>query len=145
LGRIVQAASTLVNDRHDAETYDDRDGVSLGRIHIARTLRGDLEGTATAELLTAMTASGSAVYVAFDRIEGTLDGRRGSFVLHHRGIARPDGSFVNDGFVVADSATGELAGLRGTVRIVVAADGTHHLTLDYELEPAKGGRGTGRA
>jgi hypothetical protein len=134
----VQAASTFVNDRHDAETYDDRDGVSLGRIHIARTLRGDLEGTATAELLTAMTASGSAVYVAFDRIEGTLDGRRGSFVLHHRGIARPDGSFVNDGFVVADSATGELAGLRGTVRIVVAADGTHQLTLDYELEPAKG-------
>jgi hypothetical protein len=135
---MAQAASTFVNDRHDAETYDDRDGVTLGRIHIARTFRGDLEGTATAELLTAMTASGSAVYVAFDRIEGTLHGHRGSFVLHHRGIARPDGSFVNDGFVVADSATGELAGLRGTVRIVVAADGTHHLTLDYELEPAKG-------
>ena len=49
----MQAASTLVNDRHDAETYDDRDGVSLGRIHIARTLQGDLEGTATAELLSA--------------------------------------------------------------------------------------------
>jgi hypothetical protein len=65
-------------------------------------------------------------------------GRRGSFVLHHRGIARPDGSFVNDGFVVAGSATGELAGLRGTGRIAVAADGTHHLTLDYELAPTKG-------
>jgi Protein of unknown function (DUF3224) len=138
LGTIVQAASTFVNDSHDAETYDDRDGVSLGRIHITRTFRGDLEGTATAELLTAMTASGSAVYVAFDRIEGTLRGRRGSFVLHHRGIARPDGSFVNDGFVVADSATGELAGLQGTGTIAVAEDGTHHLTLDYELEPTQG-------
>jgi hypothetical protein len=129
---IVQAASTFVNDRHDAETYDDRDGVSLGRIHIARTFRGDLEGTATAELLTAMTATGSAVYVAFDRIEGTLHGRRGSFVLHHRGIAQADGSFGNDGFVGADSATGELTGLRGTATIAVA-DGTHHLTLDYQL------------
>ena len=135
---MVQAASTFVNDRHDAETYDDREGAALGRIHIARTLRGDLEGTATAELLTAMTASGSAVYVAFDRIEGTLHGRRGSFVVHHRGIARADGSFVNDGFVVADSATGELAGLRGTATIVVAADGTHQLTLDYEFEPTQG-------
>jgi hypothetical protein len=134
----VQAASTFVNDRHDGETYDDRDGVSLGRIHIARTFRGDLEGTSTAELLTAMTVSGSAVYVAFDRVEGTLHGRRGSFVLHHRGIAGADGSFVNDGFVVADSATGELAGLRGTVTVVVAADGSHHLMLDYELEPAQG-------
>jgi Protein of unknown function (DUF3224) len=135
---IVRAASTFVNDRHDAETYDDRDGVALGRLHIARTFRGDLEGTATAELLTAMTASGSAVYVAFDRIEGTLHGRRGSFVLHHRGIAGADGSFANDGFVVADSATGELAGLRGTATIAVAADGTHQLTLDYELEPTQG-------
>ena len=57
----MQAASTFVNDRHDAETYDDRDGVSLGRIHIARTLRGDLEGTATAEL-TAPDAPGSYSY-----------------------------------------------------------------------------------
>ena len=134
----VQADSTFVNDRHDAETYDDRAGVALGRIHIARTFRGDLEGTSTAELLTAMTGSGSAVYVAFDRVEGTLHGRRGSFVLHHRGIAGADGSFVNDGFVVADSATGELAGLLGTATLVVAADGTHHLTLNYELEPAQG-------
>jgi Protein of unknown function (DUF3224) len=134
---IVRAASTFVNDRHDAETYSDRDGVSLGRIHIARTFRGDLEGTAMAELLTATTASGSAVYVAFDRVEGTLHGRRGSFVLHHRGIAEPDGSFGNDGFVVADSATGELTGLRGTATIAVADDGTHHLTLDYELEPTR--------
>ena len=132
----VQADSTFVNDRHDAETYDDRDGVALGRIHIARTFRGDLEGTSAAELLTATTASGSAVYAASDRVEGTLHGRRGSFVLYHRGIAGANGSFVNDGFVVADSATGELAGLQGTAMLVVAADGTHHLTLNYELEPA---------
>ena len=78
---------------------------------ITRTFRGDLEGTATAELLTAM--------------------------LHHRGVAGPDGSFVNDGFVVADSATGELAGLGGTATIVAAADGTHHLTLDDDLEPTQ--------
>lgn len=136
----MQAASTFVNDRHDAETYDDRDGVALGRIHITRTLRGDLEGTATAELLTAMATSGSAVYVAFDRIEGSLHGRRGSFVLHHRGIAEADGTFVNDGFVLAGSGTGELAGLRGTATVVADPDGTHHLTLDYELEPTQVGR-----
>jgi hypothetical protein len=138
----VQATSTFVNDRHDAETYDDRGGVALGRIHIARTFRGDLEATATAELLTAMTPSGSAVYVAFDRIEGSLHGRRGSFVLHHRGVASTDGRFVNDGFVVADSGTGDLAGLRGTATIVADAEGTHHLTLDYELEPTEAGEGT---
>ncbi|MFL6272811.1 MAG: DUF3224 domain-containing protein [Actinomycetes bacterium] len=54
---------------------------------------------------------------------------------HRAGVAQADGTFGNDGFVLADSATGELAGLRGTATIAVAADGTHQLTLDYELDP----------
>ena len=130
----MQADSTFANDRYEAETYDERDGSSLGRIHIARTFSGDLEATATAELLTATTAKGSAVYAGFDRIEGALHGRRGSFVLHHRGIASGQGTFQGEGFVVEGSGTGELAGLRGTATIAVDADGTHRLTLEYELD-----------
>jgi uncharacterized protein DUF3224 len=131
----LQAASTFENVVFDAETYDERDGSALGRIHIERTFRGDLEGAATAELLTATTPSGAAVYCAFDRIEGTLHGRRGSFVLHHRGVAGGADAWT-DGFVVADSGTGELAGLSGTATIAVDPDGTHRLSLDYELPGA---------
>lgn len=129
---MTQARATFVNDRYDPETYDDRDGTSLGRIHITRRFEGDLEGEATAELLTATTPDGGAVYVALDRITGKLAGRSGSFVLHHRGIVSSDGAETDAG-IVRGSGTGELRGLSGTGTIAVDEDGTHRLELEYEL------------
>jgi hypothetical protein len=136
---VERAVATFINDRFDAETYDDRDGTALGRIHITRRFEGDLEGEATAELLTATTESGSAVYVAFDRIAGRLHGREGSLVLHHRGVVSPEGADT-EGAVVPQSGTGELVGLRGEATITVDADGTHRLTLEYDLDPPETAR-----
>jgi len=102
---VERADSTFVNDRYDEETYDDRDGTALGRIHITRRFEGDLEGVAAAELLTARTESGR-------------DLGRGAEI---------------DGTVVPDSGAGELEGLRGEATIAVDEDGTHRLSLEYEL------------
>jgi hypothetical protein len=124
--------STFVNHRHDAETYDDREGATLGRVHIERRFEGDLEGEATAELLTATAENGAAVYLALDRISGRLEGREGSFVLQHRGVLSADGAEI-DGAIVPGSGTGELKGIIGKGAITVDEDGTHRLTLEYEL------------
>ena len=132
---MKRADATFVNETYEAETYDDRGATALGKAHLTRRFEGDLEGEATAELLTAMTEGGAAVYVALDRITGRLDGREGSFVLHHRGTVSPAGA-VTDGAVVPDSGTGELRGLRGEGTITVDAHGTHRLTLEYELDDA---------
>jgi hypothetical protein len=121
-----------VNHRHDAETYDERAGATLGRIHIERRFQGDLEGEATAELLTATAENGVAVYLALDRISGRLDGREGSFVLQHRGVLSADRAEI-DGAIVLGSGTGELKGITGQGAITVDEDGTHRLTLEYEL------------
>jgi hypothetical protein len=121
-----------VNHRHDAETYDDREGAVLGRIHIERSFQGDLEGEATAELLTATAKNGAAVYLALDRISGRLEGREGSFVLQHRGVLSADGAEI-DGAIVPGSGTGELRGITGHGSITVDDDGAHRLTLEYEL------------
>jgi hypothetical protein len=129
---VRRAVSTFVNHRHDAETYDDREGATLGRIHIERSFQGDLEGEATAELLTATAENGAAVYLALDRISGRLDGREGSFVLQHRGVLSADGAEI-DGAIVPGSGTGELQGITGQGAITVDDNGTHRLTLDYEL------------
>jgi hypothetical protein len=129
---VRRAVSTFVNHRHDAETYDDSEGAVLGRIHIERSFQGDLEGVATAELLTATAENGAAVYLALDRISGRLDGREGSFVLHHRGLPSADGAEI-DGAIVPGSGTGELKGIAGKGAITVDEDGTHRLTLEYEL------------
>ena len=54
-------------------------GTTLGRFSLDKTFHGDLEATSSGEMLTA----GSSGYVAIERVEGTLGGRRGSFVLQH--------------------------------------------------------------
>ena len=59
---------------------------------------------------------------------GTLDGRAGTFVIQHGATMNPDGSAFQFGNVVPGSGTGELAGLRGTVRMA-----HERATLDYEL------------
>src|SRR5262245_57565857 len=59
---------------------------TLGRLSIEKTYRGDLEGTATGEMLSALTSiKDSAGYVAIERVSGTLQGRKGTFVLQHSG------------------------------------------------------------
>lgn len=64
----------------------------------------------------------------------TLHGRHGSFVLVHRGIMA-EGAQELALTVVPDSATGELAGLSGTMAINIVG-GKHSYDLDYTLRSA---------
>ena len=75
------------------------------------------------------------MYVAVERVTGTLDGRQGSFVLHHRGVmdrGQPNLSVA----VVPDSGTGELAGIAGDFRIILEG-GRHVYEFDYTLPEAE--------
>ena len=116
-------------------TSDSLAGSPLSRFNIAKEFRGDLEGTSRGEMLAAGTGvQGSAGYVAIERVTGTLAGRRGSFVLQHSGtMTRGVPQLVIS--VVPDSGTDELAGLTGTMAILIA-DGKHSYTFDYALPKA---------
>jgi hypothetical protein len=75
-----------------------------------------------------MLASGgppsrSGGYVALEQVTGILNGKRGSFVLLHRGTMN-EGSNQLDVTVVPGSGTGELAGISGTMTIVI--EGAKH-------------------
>ena len=102
---------------------------------IAKSFHGDLEGTSRGEMLAAMTETkGSAGYVAVERVEGTLGGRKGSFLLQHSGLMdRGAPSLVIT--VVPDSGTGELAGIEGTMTIEIT-EGKHFYTFEYRLRDA---------
>lgn len=105
---------------------------TLGRMTIAKTYHGDLEGTGVGEMLTAMTpVKGSAVYVAVERVTGTLQGRRGAFTIHHEGIMTR-GTPALSVRVVPDSGEGDLAGIAGTMKIHVESDG-HSYEFEYTL------------
>jgi hypothetical protein len=108
------------------------DGASLGRMTIDKAYRGDLAGSAKGQMLTALTAvKGSAAYVAMERVDGTLHGRRGSFVLGHRGIITRGEQQLTP-TVVPDSGTDQLTGISGTMQIKIA-DGVHSYAFEYAL------------
>ena len=55
----------------------------VGRMSIDKEFKGDLAGTSKGQMLMASSGSvkDSAGYVAIDLVTGSLDGRKGSFVL----------------------------------------------------------------
>jgi hypothetical protein len=105
---------------------------TLGRFLLVKKFSGDLEARARGQMLSAGTATkGSAGYVAIDHVTGTLNGRKGSFILQHSGSmnrAVPTLTIL----VVPDSGTGELVGLTGTLSINIV-DGTHFYDFLYTL------------
>jgi hypothetical protein len=113
--------------------YDTSDGISLGRALVDKQFVGDLEATSQLQMLGARTkVAGSAGYVGIERVVGTLHGRSGSFVLQHSGQMKRGQSSLSVS-VVADSGTGALSGLAGTMTIEVV-NGQHRYSFDYTLD-----------
>ena len=103
-----------------------------GRMSIDKTISGELVATTRGQMLSAMTeVKGSAGYVAIERVEGTLKGKKGTFVLQHTGTMN-QGSPSLSVTVVPDSGTGELVGIAGQFNIVIAA-GKHSYEFKYTL------------
>lgn len=107
-----------------------------GHARMTKTFDGGLTGRGVTQFTSAFDPqTGVGTYLAMESVEGTLDGRSGSFNLVHS--ATTDGvsherlhEFM---LIVPGSGTDELAGLTGTGTMRVEEDGSHHLDLDYEL------------
>lgn len=104
----------------------------LRRMSLDKRFHGALAATSTGEMSSVMSeVKGSGVYVAIERVTGTLNGPSGSFVLHHRGVMTrgvPQLSVT----VAPDSGTGELQGLTGEMAITIA-DGKHFYKFEYNI------------
>jgi len=112
--------------------YDSADGLVLGRTSFTKTFKGDLEASSTVQMLSASTKTqGSAVYVALERVEGSLAGRRGNFVLAHFGVMNRGAASLRLE-VAPDSGTGGLEGLSGHMQIEIK-DGQHFYRFEYQL------------
>ena len=101
----------------------------LQRMSIDKKYYGPLQGTSTGEMLAAKNERNIGAYVAIERVNGSLAGRRGTFLIAHTVFM--SGSVVGRWSVeiVPDSATEQLAGLSGTMKITISGD--KHF---YELE-----------
>lgn len=114
---------------------DQAEGSIITRVAVEKRFGGSLEASGSGEMLSALTAvPGSSAYVAVERVSGSLQGRRGSFLLQHSGVIRR-GTTQYSVLVVPDSGTGELEGLRGGMR-VHQVDGRQSYEFEYSLGAA---------
>jgi hypothetical protein len=127
------AAGTFELDVFDAEKpYDEHLDTKIARVHVEKTFSGDLVGTSTAELITVTTGDIPRAYVAVERVEGTLDGRTGGFVLQHN-AGGENGRPWLAWKITEGTGTGDLEGITGEGQIIIGEDGSHSYTLDYDL------------
>ena len=131
--RLTRRASGPFDVKVTPETLSDKSAdATLGRMSITKQFHGDLEATSKGEMLTVSTSvKGSAVYVAVEHVTGVLQGRKGSFSLHHTGImnrGNPELKIT----VVPDSGTEQLVGLTGTMAVKID-NGKHSYEFDYSL------------
>ncbi len=128
----THAAGPFVVKLNQLALEDKTEGTLLARMSLDKQFQGDLEAVSRGEMLSAGTAvKGSAGYVAIERVSGTLNGRRGTFVLQHSGtMMRGEPNLTIS--VVPDSGTGELEGLAGTMTIAIV-DGKHSYEMHYTL------------
>ena len=107
----------------------------LGRMSIDKKFHGPLEAVSKGQMLAARTSvKDSAGYVAIEKVNGTLQGRAGTFVLQHNGtMTRGAPSLTVT--VVPDSGTGQLAGLTGSMTIKIEG-GKHFYEFEYALPQA---------
>ena len=98
-------------------------------LRLDKRFQGPLEGTSTVEMLASNAGDQPAGgYVALEKFTGTLEGRRGTFVMQHSGTMTAKGAHI-DVLVTPGSGTGELAGIEG--RLTIRIEGKQHY---YELE-----------
>lgn len=116
------------------ETYQELDGgAKLTRATVGETFTGDVEGKGTFEWLMAYRKDGTARFVGLLRIEGSVRGRSGSFVIES--VGEFDGKeAIGSWDVVTGSGTEELVDLAGTgtFRAPLGPSGTYELDVSME-------------
>lgn len=81
---ITEAKGTFEVKMNPLTLNEKIDDPMLARFLLDKEFSGDLKATSHGEMLSAGTSvSGSAGYVAIEKVTGNLNGHSGSFVLQH--------------------------------------------------------------
>ena len=112
--------------------YESAADAPVARMLLYKELHGDLEAISHGEMMAAHEPlTGAGVYVAIDRVTGTLHGRSGSFLMAHRGIRNAEMQELSI-VIIPGSGTGQLEGIMGTVGIEIRGK-EHFYSVEYEL------------
>src|SRR5436305_1252507 len=130
---IVAATGAFQVLSWDENPYENGDGGrKLTEAVVGQRFEGDLEGEGQARWLMCYRPDGTAAFVGLQRVDGTLEGRRGVVVFQTIGTF--DGKVARwSADVVEDSATGALEGLAGGGTFEAPMGSTASFTLDVHI------------
>jgi hypothetical protein len=111
-GRRTRAQAKIAVQNSEAKPYDQTASPALLEIHLKETFTGDIDGEATVRALEVQRKDQSVSLVSMQRFRGTLNGRRGTFVLQGSEVVE-HGKIKAKWCVVPESGTDDLSGLRG--------------------------------
>jgi len=137
--RVTQDSKEAAVTHHATGTFDVKlspvtpsAGNPISEMTLDKKYHGALDATSQGIMLASGSpATGSGGYVAMEKVTGTLDGRKGSFVLQHTGMMNHGATELSI-TVVPDSGTDQLAGISGKMSIQIAG-GKHSYDFEYTL------------
>jgi hypothetical protein len=129
----VQSAKGTFEVTITPQTHQEGIGdVAVGRFALAKVFTGDMIGTGSGQMLGYRSSvSGSAGYVAMEKVQGTLNGRNGTFIMQHSGTMNRGEQQLSIK-IVADSGTDQLTGIAGEMLLNIEA-GKHFYEFRYSL------------
>jgi hypothetical protein len=109
------------------------DGPDLVEIHVREKFIGDIEGEGVVRFLQAQRQGASASFVGIERVSGRIGDREGTFLLQDAGTLEGK-TVTGEWFVIPNSGTGGLKGLRGEGGFTAELGQDAEITLDYWFE-----------
>ena len=107
-------------EKFDISSHDD--GSALVSTVLTERFTGAIEGIGVADHIRILHPDGTGISTGIERIEGTVNGRAGSFILTAYGRNHSATKVTGTWTVQPGSGTAELAGLRGGGRYAATAD-----------------------
>jgi Protein of unknown function (DUF3224) len=129
----VTATGTFEVKPADEHAYHDVTGEArLTHAGGTQQFSGDIAGVGTIEWLMCYLPDKTARFVGLQRIEGSVDGRRGTFIMEAVGLHHGTGSEAR-WRIIEGSGTGELEGVTGQGGFATSGGSTASYHLDYRL------------
>ena len=120
----------------DEKTYEELpNGGKLTEAKVTQQFTGDITGDGSVIWLMAYPEPKTAQFVGIQRIVGTIDGKKGSFVAETTGSF--DGTIAKwRCSIIAGSGTDDLAGITGEGTFQAPHGSKAEYTIEYELARA---------
>jgi hypothetical protein len=130
----VHAVGRTTVKTYQPTVFDEVPGApTLSDVRLTETFTGDIAGEGVAHVVQSARADGTASFAGIERVRGSIGGKQGTFLLQVHGTVVAK-QMKAEWFVVPDSGSGELKGLRGEGGFTAELGQHGEIWLDYQID-----------